>query len=62
MPHRPVRFAIAIVAGALATLAAACGDDGPNEVTIEASEFQFQVDSSDFVPGTNTITLENNGT
>ena len=57
-----MRFTIAVVAGTLATLAAACGDDGSNEVTIEASEFAFQVDSSDFVPGTNTITLENNGT
>jgi uncharacterized cupredoxin-like copper-binding protein len=50
-----------VLAVALALLVAACGDDGANEVTVSGSEFAFDVDSDDFVPGTNEIVFENDG-
>ena len=59
---RPIRILTALALGSLATVAAACGSDDPNEVKIEGHEFAFEVDGSDFVRGTNTITFENTGT
>ena len=48
----------------LSLLAAACSseDEEPNAVTIEGSDFAFEVTDGELTPGINTLTFRNSGT